>query len=168
MSGPRIFIIILILIGVLFAGTIWLGAQHGGSSESADQFVAELTAGKHPLIQGLGGLFAPASPPLSTVSGGCVRLSNRAMTFNHGPCTLRAAAATSRMPGIAPARYRNVKFQVTSGVVSFAPDQLNKQSNGSSLQWQPRQNGSLIIGAENDNSLTLVCLDTTSCQVQFE
>jgi len=168
MSGPKFALLALILIVAVFVVSIYLGISHRSGQENSDQVTAELKQSKHPVIAKLGAAFPPRSPTLN-IAGGCLHLSNEVLTFNRGLCMLVASPAKRRMLVIPPPDHRIVKFEVSSGSVSFAPDGLNKIERGSSPQvWQPRDEGSLIIGKENEDRLTLVCVSLGACQVQFE
>lgn len=162
----KISLVILIVLAIIFVVNIWLGFHQGGSTENPDQVEADLKQGKHPLIQEIGSLLSSGSPELKTAGGGCVSFKNHALTMNQTPCTMVAAPARTRMLVVPAPEYRNVKFQIVRGNVSFTRDELNKPA--SPPLWRPGDEVSLVVGGQNGNRLTLDCLSPGSCQVRFK
>jgi hypothetical protein len=167
MSSPKIFFVVLILLATLFVTGIGL-TIHSDSGETPDRFRTELEGGKHPWISKIGKLFPPKTPPLETGSSGCISYQDRLLTIRESDrCIVIASPAMSRMLIIPPPEFQIAKFRVLAGTITFVSDKLNQVEPAP--QWSPDGNErSLVVGKENENRLTLGCLGSAPCRLEFE
>jgi hypothetical protein len=163
MTGPRIFIIILVLLGVLFIVGAGIGLhQNDAQPEPKNRYSPpEWTSSLDWISPSLDLTTVQAVP------GACVQAAQK--TFKvaaRSNCTLRVPAASQK--------YRKVKLHLVTGAVQvtyLAPNNDPNLENPQRLSWPPTGNNkdpqSLVV-LDGGGSIALACGSGPPCVLQMQ
>ena len=160
MTGPRIFIIILVLLAVLFIVVMGIGLRQNDAQPDAHNFSPP------DWTSSLGDWLSP-SLDLTTVqvaAGACLQAVQKTFTLAPGSnCKLQAPAASQK--------YRKVKLHRVAGAsvtVSYrSPTDDDPNLSKQDLSWPGKDPQSLLV-LTGGGSITLSCGSGASCLLQVQ
>ena len=172
MSGPKIFLIVVIALAVLFVVGVGLGiGQNDRQATSPESFKRSFNPKDHGWLSKLN-VFESGSAEFKPDGGGCQNFRDKVLTVaRSATCDLVVPAAGRRMVVFSPPRSQSVKFQVVVGTVSFIRlpgDELNRDpDNNSPPSWNPGGEVRALTVGGGGGRLRLACVGTGACQLRF-
>jgi len=160
MTGPRIFIIVLVLLGVLFIVGLGMGLRQNDAQPNANNVSPPNWTST------LGDWLSP-SLDLTTVqltAGACLQAAQKSFTLAAGSdCQLQVPAANKK--------YRKLKLHLVTGAsvkVNYtAPTNTDPNLSKQDLSWPGKDPQTLLVLA-GGGSIVLSCGKGTSCLLETQ
>ncbi len=169
-SGAKVFLVVVVLLAVFFMIGLGMSVHHkdDNTNRSRDNF----HPADHAWLDGLHNTFSGRGPEIDPSGNGCLSYNNNRLRIRASfPCILNVPPAKPLLGIIPPPTYRNVKFKVVTGAISFkalAEDRLNRDPDSDSTRtWNPNAEALLSVD-QNGGRLVLRCDGPVACEVKFE
>jgi hypothetical protein len=159
MTGPKFFIIILVLLAVLFIVGVGIGLRQNDAQPDARNFSPP------DWTSSLGDWLSPSLDltTVQTVAGACLQAAQKTFTLAaNSNCKLQVPAASKK--------YRKVKLHLVTGAsvdVSYSSPTNDPNLKQKDLVWPGKDPQTLLVLA-GGGSIVLSCGSATSCMLQVQ